>query len=98
MRSRSRTMMTIAVKKWWMGNKRGHIPTRTCISCGAKRTKGELIRIVLDSNGVARRDISRKAKGRGAHICSNASCLEILKSSNRLNRAFKRDVLLVNDF
>jgi len=81
-----------------MRNKRVHVPIRTCISCGAKRSKGELIRIALNSRGVAVYDINSKTKGRGAYVCPNASCLEVLKNSKRLSRAFNTEVFMANDF
>lgn len=82
-----------------MSKTRGHIPMRTCISCGVKREKKELIRLVLDNNGVVVRD--NFGKGRGAYICRNEDCLSVLKTGKGLNRAFRRNVSIpvgANDF
>ncbi|MCG6881351.1 MAG: YlxR family protein [Deltaproteobacteria bacterium] len=72
---------------------------RTCISCGVKREKKELIRLVLDTDGVVVRD--NIGKGRGAYICGDENCLSMLKTGKGLNRAFRRKVSIpigVNDF
>ncbi len=74
-----------------MGKDRGHKPTRTCVSCGAKRNKKELIRLVLGAQGVVIRDDSGKGEGRGAYVCMRKSCWENLMSDKRLNRAFKKE-------
>ncbi len=72
-----------------MGRSKGHIPIRTCISCGAKRGKKELIRLILDARGLVVRDESGKGRGRGAYVCPNNHCLEKLETGNRLKRAFR---------
>ncbi|MCP4575879.1 MAG: YlxR family protein [Deltaproteobacteria bacterium] len=75
-----------------MSRNRGHIPIRTCICCGAKRNKRELIRLVLDTNGVVVRDNRGNKVGRGAYICGNEDCLAELNTGKGLSRAFKRNV------
>ena len=74
-----------------MGRNKGHIPIRTCISCGTKRSKNELIRLVLDSQGQVVRDDLAKRQGRGAYVCPLKSCWESLRSGRRLNRAFNKE-------
>jgi|GEM_PF-616695 len=74
-----------------MGKDKRHIPIRTCISCGAKRTKKELIRLVLDAQGVVIRDDSGKNDGRGAYVCRSKSCWERLRKGSLLNRAFRKE-------
>ncbi len=69
---------------------KGHVPVRTCISCRKKRGKKELIRLILDGNGLVARDDDDKGQGRGAYICPNRSCLEILKKGKNVSRAFRR--------
>ncbi len=75
-----------------MGNTRGHIPIRTCINCGAKRNKRELIRLVLDTNGVVVKDDRGEGQGRGAYICGNEDCLSVLRTGKGLSRAFRRKI------
>ena len=74
-----------------MGKDKGHIPIRTCVSCGAKRNKKELIRLVLDAQGVVIRDESGKGEGRGAYVCKSKYCWESLRRGSRFNRAFKKE-------
>ena len=77
-----------------MGRSKGHIPIRTCISCGAKRGKKELIRLIVDARGVVVRDNFGKGQGRGAYVCPRRSCYEHLIRNSRLNRAFKKEGLM----
>lgn len=73
-----------------MGKGKGHIPIRTCLSCGAKRSKGELIRLGLTLENRLVRDDQGTWQGRGAYVCKNKSCREKL-SHNRhhLGRRFR---------
>ena len=73
-----------------MSRNRGHIPIRTCICCGAKRDKRELMRLVLDMNGAVAED--HVGEGRGAYICRDEKCLSDLKMGKGLSRAFRRKV------
>lgn len=72
-----------------MGSHKGHIPIRTCIGCGARRSKEELIRLVLDTDGRVVRDDSGKAKGRGAYVCPSNSCRKMLEKDKILKKAFR---------
>jgi predicted RNA-binding protein YlxR (DUF448 family) len=72
-----------------VGKGKGHIPVRTCISCGAKGHKNELIRLILDGEGQVVRDDERKRHGRGAYVCQNKLCQEGLSKKKRLDRAFR---------
>ena len=73
-----------------MGRYKKHIPVRTCISCGAKRAKSELIRLVLDSQGRVVRDDSGKGRGRGAYVCAKKPCWERLCRNVHINKAFRK--------
>ena len=75
-----------------MSRNQGHIPIRTCICCGAKQNKQELIRLVLDMNGVVVKDDRGNGQGRGAYVCRSEDCLSVLKTGKGLNRAFRRKV------
>lgn len=74
-----------------MRRNKTHIPIRTCISCGAKRNKKELIRLVLDAQGLVIRDDPGKRYGRGAYVCPKKSCWDRLEKGKRLNRAFRKE-------
>ncbi len=65
-----------------------HQPTRECICCGEKFPKNELLRIVKNETGI-RLDVTGKQNGRGAYICKNPACAEMLVKQKRLNRAFR---------
>jgi predicted RNA-binding protein YlxR (DUF448 family) len=72
-----------------MGKGKGHIPMRTCISCGTKRRKKELIRLRLSGQGLLIRDDVGEGHGRGAYVCSSKACWESLVKGRRVNGNFK---------
>ncbi len=68
---------------------RNHVPIRTCIVCGTRRRKHELVRLVLNEQGEIREDPRQKARGRGAYLCARNECRSRLKTHRRLNRVFR---------
>lgn len=72
-----------------MAGRKRIYPIRTCISCGAKRRREDLVRLVLEGSGKVVVDHSKTAPGRGAYVCNNRSCRERLFEKGRLARAFK---------
>ena len=68
---------------------KGHVPIRTCLSCGAKRSKGELTRLALTPENRVVRDDQGAWQGRGAYVCKNKSCLEKLSHNRHLGRRFR---------
>jgi predicted RNA-binding protein YlxR (DUF448 family) len=72
-----------------MGKGKGHIPIRTCLSCGAKQSKDELIRLALTPENRLVRDDRGAYRGRGAYVCKNVSCLEKLSRNRHLGRRFR---------
>jgi len=72
-----------------MGKGKGHIPIRTCFSCGAKKSKDRLIRLMVDEEGQIIRDHNGRGEGRGAYVCKKRSCREHLSKHKRLNKAFR---------
>jgi predicted RNA-binding protein YlxR (DUF448 family) len=70
---------------------RVHIPIRTCIVCGSKRGKKDLIRLVVTSEGFVIRDDSGKEKGRGAYVCPSTSCWKGLEKGHILRKAFRTE-------
>ena len=65
------------------------LPQRTCIGCGIKKNKKELIRVVNDKEGNINIDRTGKANGRGAYLCDNVECLEKAVKSKKLEREFE---------
>ena len=72
-----------------MSRGKGHIPVRTCVSCGAKRSKKEMLRFVLGQDKQLVRDDSGHRTGRGAYACKVSSCIETLMNRRRLEKVFK---------
>ena len=68
------------------------LPQRTCIGCGIKRNKRELIRVVKDKEGNINIDKTGKANGRGAYLCDNVECLEKAVKSKKLEREFETKI------
>lgn len=56
-------------------SRKKHIPIRTCIGCGGKKPKREMIRIVRQEENIFL-DPTGKTSGRGAYICIDMDCLE----------------------
>lgn len=63
-------------------------PERTCIGCGSKKAKVELIRLVLSSQGQPQIDRQGKAEGRGAYLCG-PGCLKAALKRKAFARAFR---------
>ena len=73
-----------------MGGHKGHVPIRKCISCGSKRWKQDLIRLVrMGMTGPVIRDDSGLRPGRGAYVCPSRICWQKLEQGGRLDRAFR---------
>ncbi len=66
------------------------MPIRMCISCGKKREKSDLIRLILNDRGLLVRDDDGKGPGRGAYVCLDPLCWKNLKKGGRVNRAFRK--------
>jgi predicted RNA-binding protein YlxR (DUF448 family) len=73
-----------------MGKGRGHTPIRTCISCGTKKGKQEMRRLVVRESGLVSDELEGR-NGRGAYICDTEACREQLMKNGRLQRAFIRN-------
>jgi predicted RNA-binding protein YlxR (DUF448 family) len=78
-----------------MGKGKGHIPIRTCISCGTKGIKSDFIRLSLTKEGRLIRDDSGRGFGRGAYVCGEKTCWEKSRNPKRLGRIFKTDKAII---
>ena len=78
-----------------MGRGKGHVPVRTCICCGKRKSKNDLIRLVLTTGGKVVRDTEGRQGGRGAYVCDEEPCLTALKANRRLGRAFRTETRVV---
>jgi len=64
-------------------------PLRTCLGCGQKGLKGELIRIVI-VDGTLTIDEKGKLPGRGAYLCPRGDCVDLLlKKRGRLSYSLR---------
>jgi uncharacterized protein len=72
-----------------MSRGKGHVPVRTCVSCGAKGSKKEMLRFVLSPDKQPVRDDSGLCEGRGAYACKRSSCIERLMNRRHLERILR---------
>ncbi len=72
--------------------KKKKIPLRICVSCGEKKPKKELVRIVKSKEGEIEIDFTGKKAGRGAYLCLKKECIKLARKEGKLNRALKIDV------
>ncbi|MBQ3106831.1 MAG: YlxR family protein [Eggerthellaceae bacterium] len=61
---------------------------RSCVACGKQEQKGSLHRMVRNADGVVSLDVTGKAAGRGAYVCS-AECLAAACKAKKLDRALR---------
>lgn len=64
------------------------IPMRQCLGCREMKPKRELIRVVRSPEGEISLDFRGKKSGRGAYVCPDSACLDKVKKSKALERAF----------
>ena len=68
-----------------------HIPERTCVACGSKKPKRELVRVASSPQGEVSVDPTGKAPGRGAYVCG-PQCWEPALGRGRLARSLGRSL------
>jgi len=68
-----------------------HRPVRTCIGCGRRLPKDELVRFVA-ADGTVIADPRRE--GRAAYTCHRLSCFERALARNAFSRTLKQRVRL----
>lgn len=75
------------------------VTLRMCMACREKKQKKQLVRVVKQKDGVIFIDKTGKADGRGAYVCNNLECLNLLKKKRGLERSFrcKIDSLIYDD-
>ncbi len=64
-------------------------PLRTCVGCGARRPKANLIRLFREDKEQVGLDPAGKSGGRGAYLCREASCLHSALKRRALERSLK---------
>ena len=68
-----------------------HRPLRTCIGCGRRLPKDELVRFVAPEGTVV---ADPRAQGRAAYTCRRLSCFERALARNAFSRTLKQRVRL----
>lgn len=66
--------------------------TRSCIACRKKDNKKNLIRIVNSKKDGIKIDLGQNLEGRGAYICKDEKCFNIIVKSKGLSRALKTNI------
>jgi len=69
-----------------------HIPERTCLACGRKTAKKNLLRLARAANGAIAIDARQQLPGRGAYVCHAPACGELLKKKKGLHHGFRQPV------
>jgi len=64
---------------------------RTCIACRNKNNQNNMIR-VSKFNDVISLEKKHSAFGRGAYICNNKNCIDLVIKKKLLNRAFRSNL------
>lgn len=64
-------------------------PTRTCVACGTKKPKSELVRFVTEE-GVCEEDERQIRQGRGAYVCKEEKCKETGIKKKKLQRSLHK--------
>lgn len=73
--------------------KSGARSLRTCVSCGRKAERDDLLRVVSSPEGRITLDWSRKLPGRGVHVCPTRRCIETGVKQRRFDKTLKSKVL-----
>lgn len=71
--------------------KRRKLPVRMCASCGEKKPKKEMTRIVRTPGGIIKIDEIGKVSGRGAYICKTVACVALAKKKRIIERHLLSD-------
>lgn len=70
--------------------KNRHVPERSCVACGAKMPKAQLVRIVRTGQGPIIVDNNGRESGRGAYLCHIPECWDRAIGKGALERSFKQ--------
>jgi len=68
------------------------MPERSCIGCGRKTAKDELLRFVRREDATLLFDESQREAGRGGYLCPQEACFASALKKRRLSVRFRREV------
>ncbi len=64
---------------------------RRCIACRESKPQSEMLRVARINNEYVL-DQNQKLDGRGAYICKDKKCIDLVLKKHLLNRAFKTNL------
>ncbi len=70
--------------------KRNHRPERTCLGCGVRDNKGNLLRLVVTTSGEL--IVDQMGTGRGGYLHEKGTCWEAFLGKKKLYRAFHLEI------
>ena len=70
---------------------------RTCVGCGIRAQRSELIRVVASTDGHLHVDARRQLPGRGAWFHPEARCLDLARRKRALGRSLRRSVEMTDE-
>ena len=66
-----------------------HTPIRTCVACGSKMPKADLIRVSTSSNDVLEVGPTTNPNGRGIYLCHSSKCWDPEFYKNGLEKGLR---------
>jgi len=71
--------------------KNRHVPERSCVACGVKMPKAQLVRVVRNTQGMVAVDTTKRESGRGAYLCRIPECWSKALGKGSLGRSLGMD-------
>jgi uncharacterized protein len=72
------------------------VPIRTCVGCGERAARPDLIRVVAAGDEIVP-DVASRLPGRGAYLHPSLACLERAQRRKAFPRALRRPAALSAD-
>lgn len=72
--------------------KQKKIPMRTCVITKERYPKGDLIRVVRETNGNVSVDLTGKKNGRGAYLKKDIEVIELAEKTKQLEKFLEVNV------
>ena len=66
-----------------------HTPIRTCVACGTKNPKTDLIRVSISSKDVLEIGSTVRQKGRGIYLCRSSKCWDLEAYRNGFEKGLR---------
>ena len=75
-----------------------HVPIRTCVLCGDKNPKEDMLRIVRTTDGSVALDERGRLAGRGCYVCLDATKFDAQRIKGKIKRVLKLGSEVPADF